>query len=122
MRANRIRSRSFNVEADGVCDNIMEGDRMSDENSTMTVYTVPGCLDCGALKNLLNDAGVPYREIDISHVPHSRDALEMLSGIRSVPQVYVGTRFIGQLSEIRYLIQTNRLKDVVENTAQKESP
>ncbi len=82
--------------------------------ATLTVYTLPHCLDCGAVKNLLRGADVAFREVDISRVPRSRDALEMLSGLRSVPQVFIGSRFLGQVSEIRYLVESGKIKDVVE--------
>lgn len=74
----------------------------------VTVYTVPDCLDCAAVKNLLRESGIPFREVDISEIPGSRDALAMLSGVRTVPQVFAGSEFIGQVFEVRYLIQSGR--------------
>lgn len=79
----------------------------------ITVYTVPGCLDCAAVKNLLRDAGVPFREVDISEIPRARDALEMLSGMSSAPQVFLGTTFLGQVSQIRHLIQTGEIQRMI---------
>lgn len=87
---------------------------MSEAVPEVTVYTVPNCLDCAAVKNLLTEAGVSYREIDISQIPGSREALEMLSGLSTVPQVFVGSRYIGQVAEVRYLIQTGRLASAIE--------
>lgn len=80
---------------------------------TVTVYTVPHCLDCAAVKNLLAQAGIPYREVDISRIPGGREALALLSGLRSVPQVFVGDRFIGQVFEVRHLIHTGRLQEML---------
>ena len=80
----------------------------------VTVYTVPNCFDCAAVKHLLTVAGIPFREIDISQIPRSREALEMLSGIQSVPQVFVGSRFVGQVSEVRYLIKSGKLAELIE--------
>lgn len=77
---------------------------------SVTVYTVPNCLDCGAVKNLLDEAGIPYREVDISRIPDSRKALALLSGLRSVPQVFVDGRFVGQVAEVRHLVRTGRLQ------------
>ncbi|MFO7265558.1 MAG: glutaredoxin [Bacillota bacterium] len=90
---------------------------MSDTEPLLTVYTVPNCLDCAAVKHLLAEAGVPFREVDISFVPGSRDALELLSGRRSVPQVYLGARFLGQVGEIRYLVRTGRLQQLLAGEA-----
>lgn len=87
--------------------------------ASITVYTVPNCIDCGAVKNLLDRAGIPYREVDISRIPGSREALELLSGLRSVPQVFVGHRFIGQVFEVRYLIETGKLQEMVAQETQE---
>lgn len=79
----------------------------------LTVYTVPNCLDCAAVKNLLAEAGIRYREVDISQIPDSRDALALLSGLRTVPQVFAGSRYIGQVAEVRYLLRTGRLASLL---------
>lgn len=81
--------------------------------ASVTVYTVPNCLDCGAVKHLLDSAGIPYREVDISRIPGSREALELLSGLRTVPQVFIGNRFIGQVAEVRYLIETGKFEELL---------
>lgn len=86
------------------------------------MYTVPNCLDCAAVKNLLEGAGVPYREVDISQVPGSREALAMLSGLHSVPQVYIGSRFIGQVFEVRTLIQTGRFQRLLAEAKARRGP
>nr|MBO2477875.1 hypothetical protein [Bacillota bacterium] len=86
----------------------------------VTVYTVPNCLDCAAVKRLLEQAGIPYREVDISQIPGSREALALLSGVRSVPQVYVGDRFIGQVFEVRHLIHTGKLQEMLAKADAEE--
>lgn len=73
------------------------------------VYTVPGCVDCAAVKYLLSEAGIEFEEVDVADTPHAREALELLSGRRSLPQVFVGNRFVGQVSEVRFLIAQGRL-------------
>ena len=73
------------------------------------VFTVPGCLDCAAVKALLRQADVAFEEVDVSDIPNSREALALLSGLQSVPQVYLDGRFIGQVAEVRHLVMTGRL-------------
>lgn len=77
---------------------------------TLTVFTAPNCIDCGAVKNLLDAANIPYQEIDITTVPQAREALALLSGVYTVPQVFLGSKFLGQVAEIRYLVQTGQLQ------------
>jgi len=81
----------------------------------VTVYTVPNCFDCAAVKHLLKEAGIPFREVDVSQIPHSREALEMLSGIQSMPQVFAGSRFLGQVAEIRYLVHTGKIREFIDH-------
>lgn len=95
---------------------------MNDPRPLLTVYTVPDCLDCAAIKHLLAQAGVPFREVDVSAVPAARDALELLSGRRSLPQVYAGSRFIGQVAEIRYLLATGRLASLSAGDGRSDPP
>lgn len=87
----------------------------------VTVYTVPNCFDCAAVKHLLTEAGIPFREVDISQIPGSRDALAMLSGVRSAPQVFLGTRFIGQVAEVRYLVRSGKLTELLSASASGET-
>lgn len=86
------------------------------------MYTVPNCLDCAAVKNLLEGAGIPFREVDISQVPGSRDALAMLSGLHTVPQVYIGSRFVGQVFEVRTLIQTGQFQRLLAEANARREP
>lgn len=86
------------------------------------MYSVPNCLDCAAVKNLLQGAGIPYREVDISQVPGARRALALLSGLQSVPQVYIGSRFIGQVFEVRTLIQTGQLQRLLAEAGDLGEP
>lgn len=87
--------------------------------SQVTVYTVPDCIDCAAVKNLLSEAGISYREVDISDVPDSREALELLSGLRTVPQVFIGSHYIGQVAEMRYLIQSGKIATLLRQDHNK---
>lgn len=80
------------------------------------VYTVPDCIDCAAVKNLLRAADVPFEEVDISDVPHAREALSTLSGLMSMPQVFLDNRFIGQVAEVRHLLLSGRFQAELDNT------
>lgn len=86
----------------------------------MRVYTVPGCIDCGAVKQLLEQANIPYEEVNVEQVPGAREALSLLSGRQSLPQVFVGDRFLGQVAEIRFLIASGRLRQMIEKMASNE--
>lgn len=69
---------------------------------------------------LLEQANVPYEEIDIENVPGARQALSLLSGRQSMPQVFVGERFIGQVAEIRFLVESGRLHQTIDRFATEQ--
>lgn len=82
--------------------------------SRLRVYTVPNCIDCAAVMHLLSEAGFEYDEIDISALPNAREALSLLSGYMSVPQVFFHNVFLGQVAQIRHLVQTGRLQQMID--------
>lgn len=84
----------------------------------LRVYTVPGCLDCAAVKALLRRAGVPFEEVDVSQLKHAREALALLSGRTSLPQVFLGGRFIGQVGEVRHLLASGELQKLVRGSGE----
>ncbi len=88
--------------------------------TAVRVYTVPGCIDCGAVKRLLEQAKIPYEEINVEQVPGAREALSLLSGRQSLPQVFVGNRFLGQVGEIRFLVASGRLRQIIEKMASEK--
>jgi glutaredoxin len=60
-------------------------------------------------KSLLDDAKIPYEEINISQAPQMRDVLVQKTGEWTVPQVFVDGEYIGQDDELREWIKSSRL-------------
>lgn len=57
--------------------------------TAITVYTKPGCVQCGAVFRALDTLGVAYRRVDISADPEAREYVLAL-GYLQVPVVYAG--------------------------------
>lgn len=81
------------------------------------VYTVPNCIDCTAVKFMLDEAGISYEEMDITAIPRAREALHMLSGMMSMPQVFVDGTFVGQVANVRHLIATGQLQKIIASSS-----
>ena len=60
------------------------------------VYTKDHCSYCNMLKNLFDALGISYKEVDISTDPSKIQGLELMT----VPQVYVGDKFIWDYTTI----------------------
>jgi glutaredoxin len=58
-------------------------------NARLDVYVSTWCWDCRRLKGYLNDHGIEYETVNISHDPQAAQRLETETGRRGVPFVLV---------------------------------
>jgi len=61
--------------------------------STVTLYSATGCPLCAKYKTMLTDKGVRYIEKNTTEQPGLLDELAK-KGIRMVPTVFVGEKFV----------------------------
>ncbi|MBX3702159.1 MAG: glutathione S-transferase N-terminal domain-containing protein [Steroidobacteraceae bacterium] len=66
----------------------------------VTVYTAGFCGYCIRVKSLLERRGIPYAEVSVEDHAGLREELLARSGRRTLPQVFVGDRFVGGADEI----------------------
>ena len=84
---------------------------------TVEIYTSPLCGYCHAAKRLLAGKGVPFAEIDVLGDPEARIEMTMrASGLRTVPQVFVGDRHVGGYDDLSALERAGRLDPLLEAT------
>jgi len=55
----------------------------------------PMCGFSAATVQVLRDIGVPFKAVDVLAEPEKRDAIKSFSNWPTIPQVYVGGKFIG---------------------------
>lgn len=77
--------------------------------NTVIVLTSPTCSYCHAAKNLLNQQGVDYQEIDLFKEAEQGQQLLIKSGQRTVPQIFINDKPIGGFTELSKLVSTNKL-------------
>lgn len=83
--------------------------------SRIVLYTVQGCGYCRVAKQMLTAAGVAFEELDITFTPNVREELaEKSGGEWSVPQIYIDGKYFGQDDEIRILIDSGRLDELLK--------
>lgn len=75
----------------------------------VTLYTGAGCVPCNAGRLLLQGRGVPYTEYTVSS-PEDVEALQRLSGDKSLPYVTVGGQKIKGYSEAEWTQFLNAAK------------
>ena len=81
--------------------------------SRVIVYTSIMCGFCTRAKQLLEEKGVAYDEVDISRDAASRQHMMERSGRRTVPQIFVGDTPIGGYQELRALEDRGELDAVL---------
>jgi glutaredoxin 3 len=74
------------------------------KQAEILVYTKDYCPYCVAAKNLLNQKGVGYQEIDVTNDPQQfQEMLTKAAPRRTVPQIFIGGRGIGGFDDMKAL-------------------
>ncbi|MBI1818205.1 MAG: glutaredoxin 3 [Deltaproteobacteria bacterium] len=71
--------------------------------ANVRVYTTASCPFCVRAKQLLTRKGVAFDEIDVGDDDALREQITRETGWRTVPQIFVGDRFIGGFEELKAL-------------------
>ena len=71
------------------------------------ILTSPTCSYCHAAKDLLNQQGVSYQEVDVSRDEEEAQHLLAQSGQRTVPQIFIGEKSIGGFAELSKLLSSS---------------
>jgi glutaredoxin 3 len=80
----------------------------------VTVYTGSFCGYCLQVTALLERRGIPYVEVNVEDEPGLREKLLARSGRRTLPQVFVGERYIGGADELRRLDASGELNQLMQ--------
>ena len=83
----------------------------------VTVYTSSFCGYCMRVMDLLQRRGIEYTEISVEDSPGIRDELVARSGRRSLPQVYLGKRYLGGAEELAAMDKNGELDRLLSEGA-----
>jgi glutaredoxin 3 len=81
---------------------------------SVKIYTTPICPYCHRAKRLLDTKGVPYEEIDVSGDDQARVNLAERTGLRSVPQIFIGEHHVGGSDELLALEREGKLDSLLQ--------
>ncbi len=79
----------------------------------VTVYSDEICTLCHSVENLLNVREIPYEKVMIAEGSDEHEQLAERSGLRSLPQVYVGSLLVGGYQETLAADQAGMLADLL---------
>ena len=80
----------------------------------VTVYTTGFCGYCTQVMALLTRRGIPFTEVSVEDHPGLPGQLLARSGRRTLPQVYVGERYIGGAAELAALDRSGELLGIIQ--------
>ena len=83
----------------------------------VTVYTSSFCGYCVRVLDLLQRRGIEFTEISVEDSPGLRDELVAKSGRRSLPQIYLGERYLGGAEELAAMDRSGELDRLLAKRA-----
>ncbi len=82
--------------------------------STVKVYVTSFCGYCVRAKRLLSKRKIPFEEINLDGQHQARMELVRQTGQRTVPQIFVGSTFVGGSDELHALDRSGELTRLLE--------
>lgn len=73
------------------------------------IYTTSYCPYCFRAKALLDRKGVAYQEVDVTGDDEARERLVEATGMRTVPQIFVGETSVGGCTDLEALDRAGKL-------------
>ncbi|UOA25453.1 glutaredoxin 3 [Pseudosulfitobacter sp. DSM 107133] len=74
------------------------------------IYTTPICGFCHRAKQLLNQKGVDFVEVDVMSNPERKaEMIQRANGGRTVPQIFVGNDHVGGCDDLFALERQGKL-------------
>ena len=77
------------------------------------LYTTEMCGYCVRAKALLKKRDVPYKEIDVTNDDETRTWLTKVTGLRTVPQIFIDGNPIGGSDELHALDRSGELEKLL---------
>jgi monothiol glutaredoxin len=74
----------------------------------------PMCGFSAATVEVLNELGVPYKAVDILAEADKRDGVKAFTNWPTIPQVFIGGKFVGGCDIVRELHAKGELKPLVD--------
>ena len=78
----------------------------------------PMCGFSAATVKVLNDVGVPFKAVDVLAEPEKREAVKVFSNWPTIPQLYVGGKFVGGCDIVRELHARGELAPLIRKSVE----
>lgn len=82
--------------------------------SNVTVYVTTYCPYCNAAKRFLERHSVPYETVDVTRDHDKRIWLMKTTGMRTVPQIFVGQHSVGGYDDMNAMHSRGELMPLLD--------
>lgn len=79
------------------------------------IFSGPQCGYCKQAKEILDQKGLSYEDLDISDEQHRIELTRRLPRIRCIPQIFVNGEHIGSFEDLQTLDADGRLDEMLGN-------
>lgn len=80
---------------------------------SVVIYSTPYCPFCIRAKQLLDSKGVQYKDFDVAAKPKLRKEMELNSGERTVPQIWINKKHVGGCDQLFELERRKQLDSLL---------
>ncbi len=100
---------------------------ISDPEHAVVMFALEWCEFCWSVRKMFKAFNIPYRSIDLDSVAYQennwggqiRAALNAQTGIKTIPQIFVGGEFVGGCTELFDAHNEGRLKTLLQDNSVK---
>ena len=85
-----------------------------DAMAKIEIFSSPDCGYCNRAKDLLNDKGLAFEDLDVSEEVHRQDFAARLPRARAIPQIFIGGTHIGGYDDLRLLSDSGKLEKMLQ--------
>jgi monothiol glutaredoxin len=100
-----------------------EIDREVRENAVLVYMkgtpSFPMCGFSAATVKVLSEIGVPFKAVDVLAEPEKREAIKSYSNWPTIPQVYVGGKFVGGCDIVREMHRSGELERLIRQAVER---
>jgi cysteine synthase A len=99
-------------------------DAIADAEHPVVLFALEWCEFCWSVRKLMAAYGIPYRSVDLDSVPFQQDnlggeirnAIRELTGLRTIPQVFIGGTHVGGATEFFDALRDGRAQSLLEES------
>ena len=94
----------------------------NDPDNPVVLFAMEWCEFCWSVRKMFAEYEIPYRSVDLDSVAYQQDnkggnirkAIEKHTGLKTIPQIYVGGQHIGGATETFDAIKDGSLQELLE--------